>query len=132
MSYTIKINAPLSVQQVHDLYQQTQFNKPIDDPDRLQTMIAETPLVLSMWDGAKLIGFARCLTDFEYCCYLRDILILPAYEGHQLGHQLMTTLQAYIGPRVTLSLKAADSAIGFYERIGLLKADNMFRIGREG
>ena len=44
----------------------------------------------------------------------------------------MTTLQAYIGPRVTLSLKAADSAIGFYERIGLLKADNMFRIGREG
>ncbi|MDN6712889.1 MAG: GNAT family N-acetyltransferase, partial [Lacticaseibacillus paracasei] len=54
----------------------------------------------------------------------------PAYEGHHLGRQLMTTLQAYIGPRVTLSLKAADSAIGFYERIGLLKADNMFRIGR--
>ncbi|MDN6635354.1 MAG: N-acetyltransferase, partial [Lacticaseibacillus paracasei] len=26
MPYTIKINTPLSVQQVHDLYQQTHFN----------------------------------------------------------------------------------------------------------
>ena len=27
IAYTIKINAPLSVQQVHDLYQRTHFNK---------------------------------------------------------------------------------------------------------
>ncbi|OAU93735.1 acetyltransferase, partial [Lacticaseibacillus rhamnosus] len=51
---------------------------------------------------------------------------------HQIGRQLIATLQAYIGPRVTLSLRAADSAVGFYERINLPHADNMFRIGREG
>jgi GNAT superfamily N-acetyltransferase len=132
VSYTIKVNAPLTVQQVHDLYQQTHFDKPIADAARLQVMIDETQLVLSVWDDEHLIGFARCLTDFEYCCYLSDILILPAYEGHQIGRQLIATLQAYIGPRVTLSLRAADSAVGFYERINLPHADNMFRIGREG
>ena len=132
MSYTIKVNAPLTVQQVHDPYQQTHFDKPIAGAARLQVMIDETQLVLSVWDDEHLIGFARCLTDFEYCCYLSDILILPAYEGHQIGRQLIATLQAYIGPRVTLSLRAADSAVGFYERINLPHADNMFRIGREG
>ena len=66
MSYTIKVNAPLTVQQVHDLYQQTHFDKPIDDAARLQVMIDETQLVLSVWDDEHLIGFARCLTDTKH------------------------------------------------------------------
>lgn len=34
---------------------------------------------------SKLIGFARCVTDFTTFSYLTDVYVLPAYQGEGLG-----------------------------------------------
>ncbi|KAF3048277.1 hypothetical protein E8E12_011610 [Didymella heteroderae] len=35
--------------------------------------------------GVKLIGFARCVTDFTTFSYLTDVYVLPSYQGGGLG-----------------------------------------------
>lgn len=132
MKLEIKVNEPLTVEQVAMLYRETEFAKPLDDTNRLQEMINHTPLVFSAWSGESLLGFARCLTDFEYFCYLSDILILPSYQKQGIGKILINEMKEYLGTRTTISLRADYGALGFYEQMGFESTDKMYRIHREG
>lgn len=73
-----KINATMTVAAIKTIYQATAFDKDLTTL-RLATMLAQTPLTVSAWQGKQLIGFARYLTDFEYSAYLSDLAVLPAY-----------------------------------------------------
>ncbi|AYW47560.1 N-acetyltransferase [Tetragenococcus osmophilus] len=132
MKIEIKVNEPLSVEQVAMLYRETEFAKPLEDNNRLQEMINHTPLVFSAWNEEKLLGFARCLTDFEYFCYLSDILVLPYYQKQGIGKMLVHEMKEYLGSRVTISLRAEDKAQGFYEQMNFEQTDKMYRIKRVG
>ena len=46
--------------------------RPVDDPKCIQAMLRHANLLCTAWDGSKLVGVARSVTDFEYCCYLSD------------------------------------------------------------
>lgn len=131
MSIIIKVNAKLSLETVRQLYLDTDFGKSVSSDSRLATMIDHTPLVFSAFDGEQLVGMARCLTDFEYFGYLSDLLVLPAYQHQGIGRQLMTALQAYLGSRVTLSLRADPDATSFYQQLEIPSADNMYRMHRK-
>lgn len=131
MSFKIKINEPLSLDQVKEIYLKSDYGKPVEDVERLTKMIENTPLVISVWNQEEPIGFMRCLTDYEYYCYVSDFLFLPEYQGQGLGRQVMNTLFELLGERVTVSLRADDDAKGFYQTIGLAETNNMFRITRE-
>lgn len=37
----------------------------------------------------KLVGFARCVTDFTTFSYLTDVYVLPAYQGEGLGRWIV-------------------------------------------
>ncbi|WP_038021843.1 GNAT family N-acetyltransferase, partial [Tetragenococcus muriaticus] len=128
MNIEIKVNEPLSVEQVATLYRETGFAKPIEDRIRIQKMIDQTPLVFSAWNGKNLLGFARCLTDFEYFCYLSDILILPLYQKQGVGKLLVHEIKEYLGSRITISLRAEDNALGFYKKMNFEQTDKMYRI----
>ncbi|KAF3045264.1 hypothetical protein E8E11_002098 [Didymella keratinophila] len=39
--------------------------------------------------GSKLVGFARCVTDFTTFSYLTDVYVLPAYQGEGLGRWIV-------------------------------------------
>lgn len=39
--------------------------------------------------GMKLIGFARCVTDFTTFSYLTDVYVLPGHQGKGLGKWLI-------------------------------------------
>jgi hypothetical protein len=46
--------------------------RPIDDTNCIKAMLKHANLLCTAWDDAKLVGIARSVTDFEYCCYLSD------------------------------------------------------------
>jgi hypothetical protein len=119
VAISTRINEPIKLNQFLNLYRQANFvqDKWQDDPKRLQTMLDHTQLMVSLWDGTKLIGVARCLTDFEDSCYLSE--------------QLIKTIRLYLGDRVSLILRADHAAIGFYKRIGLPRVDDLYRLNRK-
>ena len=42
--------------------------RPVDDLERIKTMIAHADIMLCARDGEKLVGISHALTDFSYCC----------------------------------------------------------------
>ena len=92
--------------------------RPIDDPKCIQAMIAHSNLLCTAWDGEKLIGVARSVTDFEFCCYLSDLAVDEAYQRKGIGVELVRLTQSRLGSRAKIILLAAPTAEGYYPRIG--------------
>ena len=55
----------------------------------VKKMLENSNVVISLWDGKKLIGFARVLTDYVYRATVWDVIIHPDYQGQGLGKLIM-------------------------------------------
>jgi GNAT superfamily N-acetyltransferase len=72
---------------------------------------------IGAWDGDRLVGAIRFLTDGYLFGCVSEILVAPAYQRHGLGQRLMDAALA-IAPRGKLFLGAQPQSIGFFERLG--------------
>ena len=87
------------------------------DRDRLARMLAGTSEMVSAWDGDRLVGFARLLTDGAFNAYVSTVAVDPRWQGRGLGHRLMREL---IGDRDDLRfvLHAREGTVDFYRSLG--------------
>jgi len=92
--------------------------RPVDEPKRVAAMLAHANLMCTAWDGKKLVGVARSVTDFEYCCYVSDLAVDEAYQRRGIGRELLRLTRSRLGNRATIVLLAAPDAEGYYPRIG--------------
>jgi GNAT superfamily N-acetyltransferase len=92
--------------------------RPVDDPGCLKAMLEHANLLCTAWDGDKLVGLARSVTDFEYCCYLSDLAVDEAYQNKGVGRELIRLTQANLGPKAKIILLAAPKAEAYYPRLG--------------
>ncbi len=92
--------------------------RPVDDPAIIADMIRHAPLLVSAWDGDRLVGFARTLTDFSYVGYLSDLAVDAAYQRQGIGQELIAKTREQMGPRSFLVLLSAPAAAEYYPRIG--------------
>lgn len=130
MAIAYKINAPLLSGDVSAVFKSSGIKRPADDLDRIQRMIDNADINVSAWDGDKLIGLARAITDFSYCCYLSDLAVSQEYQKSGVGTELVRQLRAYLGDEVSLLLISAPTAMDYYPRIGFEKNDRAFIIPR--
>ncbi len=92
--------------------------RPVDDSKCIQAMLHHGNLLCTAWDGEKLVGVARSVTDFEYCCYLSDLAIDVSYQKRGIGRALIKLTQSKLGSRAKMILLAAPKAEGYYPKIG--------------
>ena len=92
--------------------------RPVDDPETIAGMVANADLTVTAWDGERLVGVARSVTDFTYCCYLSDLAVDAAYQRQGIGVALIDRTQAQLGPQCKLILLAAPAAADYYAHIG--------------
>lgn len=128
MAFDIVADRVLTVAQFADILLRSSLaeRRPVNDHGRLADMLRHANLLLTAWDGEKLVGVSRCATDFAYFCYCSDLAVDKAYQGHGLGTRLLKATRAMIHPKATLYLISAPAALGFYERIGLTRIDRCF------
>jgi GNAT superfamily N-acetyltransferase len=94
--------------------------RPVDDAEAIAGMLANADLTVTAWDGELLVGVARSVTDFTYCCYLSDLAVDVAYQRQGIGIELIAHTQAQLGPRCNLILLAAPAAADYYGHIGFI------------
>lgn len=92
--------------------------RPVEDRACIAAMLRHANLLCTAWDGDKLVGVARSVTDFEYCCYLSDLAVDEAYQKRGIGRELIALTKSRLGPRAKIILLSAPRAEGFYPRIG--------------
>ncbi len=102
--------------------------RPVDDLPRVAKMIQNANLIVTARDHGKLIGVARSVTDFAYCCYLSDLAVAESHQGLGVGKELINRTHDVAGRDATLILLEAPIAKGYYEHIGFTHADNCFII----
>ena len=92
--------------------------RPVDDANCVTAMLRHANLLCTAWDGDKLVGVARSLTDFEFCCYLSDLAVDEAYQKRGIGRKLIAMTQSRLGGKAKIILLAAPKAEGYYPGIG--------------
>lgn len=103
--------------------------RPVDDEGRLKAMLAAADLILTARldePGRALVGVARCLTDFAWCCYLSELAVCASAQRLGIGRGLLDEARRRVGPRVSLILASMPDAVGFYERAGMTRLPDMF------
>lgn len=111
---------PISSAEFIDLLKRSTLaeRRPVEDAHCIEAMLAHGNLLCTAWDGEKLVGVARSVTDFEYCCYLSDLAVDEHYQRKGIGRELIRLTQSRLGRRAKLVLLSAPKARTYYPRIG--------------
>jgi GNAT superfamily N-acetyltransferase len=108
------------------------LNRPVEDRARVEQMLAQANLIVTAREDGRLVGFARSLTDFCFCCYLGDLAVDKDGQGKGIGKRLIEeTRREAGGPLTTTLLLSAPTAMSFYQGIKMPHADNCFLYRRE-
>ena|SRR5579864_7402293 len=92
--------------------------RPVEDRACIEAMLRHANLLCTAWDGGTLVGVARSVTDFEFCCYLSDLAVDEKYQRQGIGRELIRQTKAKLGRNAKLILLAAPNAVGYYPKIG--------------
>ncbi len=92
--------------------------RPVDDPQTVASMLDHANLTVTAWHGETLVGVARSLTDFRYCCYLSDLAVDRACQRRGIGRGLIDATRDALGPHCMLLLLAAPAAVDYYPHVG--------------
>lgn len=124
-------NHPLDPAEVARVFETSGISRPTKNLSRIEQMFANSNLVISAWDGTRLVGVSRALTDYSYCCYLSDLAVEVSYQKHGIGRELIHRTRDVIGEEVSLILLSAPSAMPYYPKVGFALADNAYVIRRK-
>jgi len=117
---TYRTNHPVSRAQFIALLQKTSLGarRPLAEAERIDAMLQNADLLISAWDDDRLVGIARAVTDYAYCCYLSDLAVDEAWQRRGIGQELLDTLKQALHPQCKIILLAAPQAVDYYPHIG--------------
>ena len=131
MGISFRSDLKPTAQQVIGVYDSAGLSRPTSDVNRIARMIEHANLVITAWDGDKLVGVSRAITDWSWCCYLSDLAVRKEYSKQGIGKKLVDITKETAGPASMLLLLSVPDAMEYYPKIGLVKQDNAFLISRE-
>ena len=117
--------------QVFSLMEKAGISFPEWTPERITRALENSSVVICVWDGEALVGFARAISDGAWSAYLNQIAVLPQFQKQGIGKQMLSLLIENLGEEVSLVAHSADSATGFYLAAGFEPRSNVFRLKRK-
>jgi GNAT superfamily N-acetyltransferase len=127
----VYVEAPaISASELSELFRSSGIRRPVDDLPRLEKMLTHANLLIGAYADSRLVGVARALSDFSYCCYLSDLAVTKEYQHHGIGRELVARVKRRVGDQSMLLLLSSPEAMGCYPRIGLEAVNNGWIIKR--
>jgi predicted GNAT family N-acyltransferase len=90
--------------------------------EQLARMLTHTRVCLGVWDGERLIGFARAITDDLFRAFVEDVIVDEAYRGQGIGAEIMHRLLERLAHVEEITLNCHDHLLPFYQRLGFERA----------
>jgi predicted N-acetyltransferase YhbS len=105
--------------------------RPIDDLKTIKGMIENSNLIVTASIDNKIIGIARAVTDFNYCCYLSDLAVDKQYQKNGIGKQLISKVQEQLNGKCKIILLSAPDAKEYYPKIGFTQHNSAWTLQRD-
>ena len=121
MEYTIYENT-LEAADFIELFESAGWGRP--DRKLVETSLKNSFATFEVRDGKKVIAMARLIGDGGMAFFLKDIIVLPEYQGKGVGKGLLTHIEDYIRSQLKdgwwsyLQLMSAKNKEGFYLKCG--------------
>lgn len=117
---SIQREATVAVNDFHQLLVDSTLGerRPVSDLPRLAEMVAHSNLIVTARDGTRLVGIARSVTDFAYCCYLSDLAVARSHQSQGVGRALIEKTRESLHPDASLILLSAPAAVEYYPKVG--------------
>ncbi|WLT31052.1 GNAT family N-acetyltransferase [Geothrix sp. PMB-07] len=128
---TFHLDRRPEVEAIRALYAAAPLRRPIHDPERIRRMFEGSNVVISAYDGERLVGLLRGWTDFAFDGYVCDLAIHPAYQHRGVGRRLLDLAQG-LSKGVQWVLLASPIAKDYYAHVGWEKVENGWRLSRGG
>lgn len=104
--------------------------RPVNDLERLDRMLRQADLIVTAREGGRLVGVARAITDYSYCCYLSDLAVDEAYQRRGIGRRLIAETHRCAGELTMLILIALPAAERYYPKIGMQQRSSCWTLPR--
>ena len=124
-------NEIITADQLAEVFRASGIRRPVEDKTRLEKMLKHADILVTAWDGERLVGVARALTDYSYCCYLSDLAVDEGYQHRGIGKQLVNEVEREISEEAALILLASPIAMDYYPKIGFNRSENGYIIPRK-
>lgn len=123
-----RTDRPLTVDQYITLLNASTLGerRPVDRPDIVKQMLAHANLLVTAWDGDRLVGAARCLTDYGFVTYCSDLCVLASEQRKGIGRELLRKVMEVAPCRIVLL--SAPKAVDYYPRIGFTQHPSAWTI----
>jgi GNAT superfamily N-acetyltransferase len=128
---TYKLGQEITATQLIELFRSSGIKRPLDQPERISNMITQCDILYTAWDNDTLVGVARAISDFSYCCYLSDLAVAKSHQQQGIGEALIQHVRDHLGDEVSLLLLSAPTAMDYYPKVGFELANNAFLIKRK-
>lgn len=125
MSYRICDRKDIDIAQVLELFQCADWTRDRTF-EETKALLMQSSLVLSAWDGNRLVAIARVLTDFLFRATVYDVIVRPEDQLRGIGRMLMDKLLDH--PKLShipaVFLLTRDKQL-FYQKLGFVFAGEM-------
>ncbi len=129
MSLSFRDTHDIDIEQLAALFASVGWQARAADRARLRQQVVGAMFVVSAWDGDKLAGFARAISDGATNAYISTVAVLPTHQRQGIGRELIHRLIS--GREGLLFVLHADAGVTeFYLKCGFERAENMLRIPR--
>ena len=133
MNIEYKLNTKLTVDEFIDILNRSTLGerRPINDLQCIDGMLKNADLIVVAINNQKIIGVARSVTDFNYCCYLSDLAVDTEYQNQGIGKNLIDMTQKQLNDKCKVILLSAPSAIEYYPKIGFTQHFSAWTLPRD-
>ncbi len=96
----------------------------IIEPEQAEAGINGSAFIVAALDNDVTVGVARLIWDRGYGALIKDVLVLPEYQGMGLGASMVEQILSYLksqmkpGWGISVDLMSAIDKEGFYEKLG--------------
>lgn len=120
MFITYQITPNLSTENFIDILNRSTLGerRPVDDLECIESMLKNADIIVTAIADEKIVGVARAVTDFSYCCYLSDLAVDVSFQHQGIGKMLIRKIREQLGSKCKLILLSAPAAVEYYPKIG--------------
>lgn len=95
-SVQIRLEKELDPVQVSGLYEEAGWIRPGADTSFIVPMLRNSFAVAAAFDGPRLVGMMRALSDGVSDAYILDLIVTQEYRRNGLGRRILDTLAQYL------------------------------------
>lgn len=125
MNLSYHIDEKVDIGKLIKLYESVKWQQyTMLDKKNMEKMILSSHHTIQVFDGKRLVGFIRSLSDGVLYVMIQDVIVNPEYQRKGIGKSLVTKMISLYGnhPKKSfIRLFSEPSAEGFYIALGFTK-----------